>query len=79
MYLYIPYRCKVGQPDALQQGSGTYGSRARCGSFDDCIWLSQIKLEFEKLPNFSSSSDVAPPRRVAELISTNDASHLSSI
>lgn len=23
----------------LQQGSGTYGSRARCGSFDDCIWL----------------------------------------
>ena len=34
---------------ALVQGSGTYGSRARCGSFDDCIWLSQIKLEFEKL------------------------------
>ena len=21
------------------QGSGTYGSRARCGSFDDSIWL----------------------------------------
>ena len=21
------------------QGSGTYGSRARCGSFDDGIWL----------------------------------------
>ena len=35
--------------DHLDQGSGTYGSRARCGSFDDCIWLSQIKLEFEKL------------------------------
>ena len=33
----------------IDQGSGTYGSRARCGSFDDCIWLSQIKLEFEKL------------------------------
>jgi len=23
----------------LDQGSGTYGSRARCGSFDDSIWL----------------------------------------
>lgn len=24
----------------LKQGSGTYGSRARCGSFDDCVtWL----------------------------------------
>ena len=23
----------------LEQGSGMYGSRARCGSFDDCIWL----------------------------------------
>ena len=33
----------------LDQGSGTYGLRARCGSFDDCIWLSQINLEFEKL------------------------------
>jgi len=25
---------------SLRQGSGTYGSRARCGSFDDGIWLS---------------------------------------
>jgi len=24
---------------ALKQGSGTYGSRARCGSVDDSIWL----------------------------------------
>jgi len=24
---------------AVQQGSGTYGSRARCGSFVDSIWL----------------------------------------
>ena len=24
---------------ALEQGSGTYGSRARCGDFDDGIWL----------------------------------------
>jgi len=23
----------------LNQGSGTHGSRARCGSFDDGIWL----------------------------------------
>jgi len=23
----------------VEQGSGTYGSRARCGSFDDSIWL----------------------------------------
>jgi len=23
----------------LKQGSGTYGSPARCGSFDDGIWL----------------------------------------
>ena len=23
----------------LKQGSETYGSQARCGSFDDCIWL----------------------------------------
>ena len=37
-----------GQWKLLDQGSGTYGSRARCGSFDDCIWLSQIKFEFEK-------------------------------
>ena len=33
----------------VRAGVGTYGSRAKCGSFDDCIWLSQIKLEFEKL------------------------------
>ena len=25
--------------DNVVQGSGTYGSRARCGSFDDCIRL----------------------------------------
>jgi len=24
---------------ALEQRSGTYGSRDRCGSFDDSIWL----------------------------------------
>ena len=24
---------------AVRQGSGIYGSRARCGSFDDGIWL----------------------------------------
>jgi len=23
----------------IEQGSGTYGSRARCGSFDDGVWL----------------------------------------
>ena len=37
------------------------------------------KIGIWKTSNFSSSSDVAPPRRVAELISTNDAPHLSSI
>jgi len=25
--------------EGLNQGSGTYDSRARCGSFDDGIWL----------------------------------------
>ena len=30
--------CKC-QEFALNQGSGTYGSRVRCGSFDDGIWL----------------------------------------
>ena len=53
--------CILVVQHVLVQGSGTYGSRARCGSFDDCIWLSHIKLEFEKTSNFSSSSDVAPP------------------
>jgi len=26
-------------PDNVDQGSGTYGSRARYGSFDDGLWL----------------------------------------
>ena len=30
---------KQGVKDNLGQGSGTYGSRARCGSFDHGIWL----------------------------------------
>ena len=29
--------CRI---DIMSQGSGTYGSRARCGSSDDGIWLS---------------------------------------
>lgn len=28
----------------LEQGSGTHGSRASCGSFDGCIWLSDKSL-----------------------------------
>lgn len=26
---------------SIEQGSGTYGPRARCGSFDDGIWLTE--------------------------------------
>ena len=29
---------KVKSRNRLGHGSGTYGSRARCGSFDDGIW-----------------------------------------
>jgi len=30
---------KRGDTEGLKQGSGTCGSRARCDSFDDGIWL----------------------------------------
>ena len=35
---YTFITCSVDKV-ALEQGSATYGLRARCGSFDDCIWL----------------------------------------
>ena len=30
----------IFENDSPGQSSGTYGSRAICGSFHDCIWLS---------------------------------------
>ena len=40
----VGIRLKNDFPDiilwhCLNQGSGTYGSRAKCGSFDNGIWL----------------------------------------
>ena len=34
---------------ALNQESGTYGSRAKYGSSDDCVWLSRSQTNLDKL------------------------------
>ena len=37
----------------VEQGSGMYGSRTRCGTFDDCIWLAdKIRVLNFKSPIF---------------------------
>uniref|UniRef100_A0AAQ4S2E0 Importin subunit alpha n=1 Tax=Gasterosteus aculeatus aculeatus TaxID=481459 RepID=A0AAQ4S2E0_GASAC len=57
----------------LQQGSGTYGSRARCGSFDDCIWLRHFDTRHA---TFASKYPAGDSRKKAcqELLSRVQAS-----
>ena len=39
-----PQIFELATPLLLDHGSGTYASRARCGSFDDGFWLAQCFL-----------------------------------
>ena len=45
---------------SLDQRSGTYGSRAICGSFQDCIWLSSLQRNLSRLsPNHCKTENTS--------------------